>query len=109
MDKIITSIEETKLSQTINLEILVPVDSSFEDNEHFSFLSQFKLIHAIKIRHEGTIHNLTKTKKILEKYLEDHSYKAITKYYNVFVRHNSNYLTDSIIDIYVGINPNILE
>ena len=105
----ITSFEDNEKSASINLDILVPVDSSFEGNEHFSSLPQFKLIHAVKIRHEGSLNNLSETQEILKKYLESHSYEAITKYYNVIVRHNSDVLANSIIDIYVGINPNILN
>lgn len=107
--QIITSMENTKQSTSVNLDILIPIDSSFEENEQFSFLPHFKLIHAVKIRHEGNINNLSNTQKILEKYLEDNSYEPITKYYNVIVRHNSDILANSIIDIYVGINPNILN
>lgn len=108
MGKMITSMEETEGAASVNLDILIPVDSSFEENEHFLLLPQFKLLHAVKIRHEGTINNLSKTQEILKKYLESHSYEAITKYYNVIIRHDSEILANSIIDIYVGINPNVL-
>ena len=105
----ITSIEDIEQSDCINLEVLTPIDSSFEEKSSFSFLPQFKLLYAVKIRHEGNIGNLTTSQKILEEYLEAHSYEAITKYYNVIVRHDSDIMANSIIDIYVGINPNIIN
>lgn len=107
-NKIITSIEYINDSRDIILDILIPIDSKFEDNEHFSFLSCFKLIHAIKVRHEGSINMLSETQKKLREHLIENSYEAITKYYNIIIRHDSAISANSIIDIYVGINPNIV-
>jgi effector-binding domain-containing protein len=68
------------------------------------------LTNALKIEHKGNPANLQETINVLLKYIEERKLTQITTGYNVVVKEASNpeFVDDMIIDVYVGISPNIL-
>lgn len=65
----------------------------------------YKLTNAVVIRHEGCFSNLNKTIEELKNYIKKMSYQSITNPYCRVVRKEKN---NMIIDIYIGLNCNIL-
>ena len=91
-----------------NMEILIPVDRDFEPCAQYGTKKIFKLINAVSARHEGAFFETEKTEQRLLEYIRNKSYQMITlPYYNV-VRLDGTHADSCIIDIYIGVNYNIL-
>lgn len=89
----------------MDIEVLVPVDKSFNSNGKYICKPEFKLENAIKIIHYGSYSELIKTQQKLKEFLLKNGIKAITKTYYVVEKNSGN---NSIISLYVGTNGNIL-
>lgn len=92
----------------VECEVLIPLQSPIENNENYQLKKYFRLIHAVKIRHEGSIKTLSDTENFLNEYIKMNSFQPITNFYYVIIRNDPKNTNDNIIDIYVGINYNIL-
>lgn len=98
--------EENNPAETI--EILIPVQNEFQACAQYEKKEVFRLINAVTVRHEGDFSRIADTRQKLLDYIEAKSYQIITiPYYNV-IRLNEEQLSDSIIDIYIGVNYNEL-
>lgn len=91
-----------------HLEILIPVSPEPVSSAHYQKKTVFKLINAISARHEGDLSALARIEKELLAYAEKKSYQIITKPYYSIVRLDEDAPGSAIIDIYIGVNYNIL-
>lgn len=85
----------------LDLEFLVPVSKEFKSTEFYVYKPQLTLLNAVRARHSGTFDTLNNSRKKMQEYLTQKGYQPITDYY--YYINNS-----SLVDIYVGINGNIV-
>jgi hypothetical protein len=94
-------------SSKFDMEILVPVDRALELPVEYKFKKEFKLFNAVYARHVGNPALINSTYEAMNKYVEDKELIRISSGYNVTVNESSN-MDDFIIDVYIGVNSNIL-
>ncbi|PWJ09666.1 AraC family transcriptional regulator [Ruminococcus flavefaciens] len=104
------AVDTTGTIPLIDMELLIPLDKDFPVNEPYRFKPVFKLKNAIKIRHEGSPVYLQNTANELMRYISEHGYTPATAGYNVTVKEPANQadINNMIVDIYIGVNDNIL-
>lgn len=97
-------------NQIMDIEILVPLDRKVELPSKYTFKPIIKIVNALSIRHEGHPELLQNTINRLNEYIIKQGKQVITATYNVTVKDATRKedLEQMIIDIYVGITPNIL-
>lgn len=91
-----------------SIELLIPVDNAFESDNYYVLKPHFRLENAVKIRHFGRFEDLQITKKKLMQYLIENNLQPITNVYYSVVKYSTDNLSDNIIDVYIGVNGNIL-
>ncbi len=91
-----------------NFEILVPVSEAVKSRQEYSYKPIFKLLHAVTVRHEGNYLNIAQTEQKLMDYIEKKSYQKATVPYYSIVRLDTDNTNSCIVDIYVGVNYNVL-
>ncbi len=91
-----------------NFEVLMPVSEALETRSEYTYKPIFKLLHAVTIRHEGNYMDIEKTEKKLIDYINKNSYQIVTMPYYSIVRLDNDNINSCIVDIYIGINYNIL-
>ena len=101
IEHISSSLESLEMEQTGNIEFLVPVGKEFKSNEFYVYKPQIKLYNAVRARHSGTYDTLINSRKKFQTYLSQKCYQPITDFY--YCVNNSN-----LVDIYVGLNGNIV-
>lgn len=92
-----------KTEENLNIEFMIPINSVLESRAEYSFMSDFGLLDAITIRHEGSLSALSKTKKHLESYISEHNYETMTDFYYSIVHNDTKNNAEHIIDIYVSV------
>jgi len=104
------AIEMVKNEQVMDIEILVPLDKEITAPDGYVFKKQFTLTNAVKIRHEGNPALMQNSGTTLMKYISDNGLTPITSGYNVTVKEPTSQadIENMIVDIYVGVSPNIL-
>ncbi|MDR0906632.1 MAG: AraC family transcriptional regulator [Oscillospiraceae bacterium] len=104
------SVEPQGSEQLIDMEILVPLDREFTPPEGCTRKPEFLLTNAVTIRHIGNPAGLQETAEQLVAYIQSRELTPVTAGYNVAVQDAKTPLEidNMIVDIYLGINPNIL-
>lgn len=104
------NIENIDGEQLLDMEILVPIDKEIEVLEKYQFKKKFHLLNAVYARHEGNPKFLQETYNKLMKYIQINNLVQITSAYNVNVKDptSAEDFDDMVIDIYIGVSPNIL-
>lgn len=104
------SIKVIDNQQVIDIEILVPVDKEIAVPEGYIFKKEFLLTNAVKISHIGNPALMQNTANELMKYISENKLTPITSGYNVTVKEPTSQqdIENMIVDIYVGVSPNIL-
>lgn len=76
----------------------------------YKFKDIFYLKNAIYAQHKWNPNNLQSLYENMNKYSREKNLQHITSGYNVFVKEvkSKEDINDMIIDVYIGINPNIL-
>lgn len=92
----------------IEIEALVPVEAGVIGNSKFCFKSKLKIVNAVVVKHVGDPGKLQISCDELNQYIIKNNLIPITVGYNVTKNVNMMNLKDTEIDVYVGINPNIL-
>lgn len=90
------------------IKVIIPVSGQVRPCGEFEYQPVFKLVNAVAIRHEGGFEVIGSTEKQLAEYIEENHFEPITAPYYVLVRNDSANYDNNIIDIYVGVNYNIL-
>ena len=91
-----------------NIEILIPVDGVPEPSPHYSFKPEFRLVHAVSARHEGSFFRIDQTVKKLRNHITVSGGQMITQPYYSIVRLEPDSPGSSIVDILIGLNYNVL-
>ncbi|MCL2044946.1 MAG: AraC family transcriptional regulator [Oscillospiraceae bacterium] len=104
------SIEQQDGVQLLDIEILIPLDKPFVPPEGCVCKAEIHVTNAVSIRHIGNPSTLQDTCNLLMAYIQEHELQPITCAYNVTTKDaNTIYdVEDMIVDVYIGISPNIL-
>lgn len=92
----------------MDLEILLPIDKEISDIGEYKFKKKIKIENAVHISHKGNPALIQNTFNILNKYMMEKKMQPITVGYNVTRQVDLLDMKNTIIDVFVGINPNIL-
>ena len=94
----------------IDAEILVPLDGSVNAPEGYTFKPEFRLVNALKVRHADTHVQLDVSVEKINAYIAEKKLTPITPVYNVMMSNSATQgdMAGVMIDIYVGVSPNIL-
>ena len=95
-------------SRAENMEVLIPVSREPESCPQYENKPVFKLLNAVSARHEGDFADMHRIEEGLRAYAADRDYQVITNPYYSIVRLDPDRPGSAIIDIYLGINSNIL-
>lgn len=101
------AIEQNNL---FDMEILVPMNKAVELPQKYVFKPVFKLVNAIYVRHKGNPSLLQAVYNEILAYIHNNKLQQITPAYNVTIKEVTAGMNmeDVVIDIYIGISPNIL-
>lgn len=91
-----------------DIEFLIPVNRKISESSAFKFKPVFKLVNAVKIRHEGSISGIECSEHILDEYISQNALQPVTQIYYLFIQSTEYDNGDNIVDIYKGISENIL-
>lgn len=91
-----------------NIELLVPVEQDFQSCDHYERKLEFKLINAVSVRHEGAFTDIGKTEQKLLGFIREKDYQMITLPYYRIVRLEPECAASCIVDLYIGVNYNVL-
>jgi effector-binding domain-containing protein len=96
--------------QTLDMEVLIPMDKPFAPPEGCACKPEFLLTNAVVIRHTGNPAGLEKTVNELLAYIQQKDLQPITPAYNVTVKEARMpvEVEEMVVDVYIGISPNIL-
>ncbi|ACL75459.1 transcriptional regulator [Ruminiclostridium cellulolyticum] len=103
-------IETKEREPLLDMEILVPMDKELELSGDYVFKPLFRITNAVYARHKGNPADLQRTYNEMILFIQENNLQQITVGYNVLINEPMPGLTldDMIIDVYIGINPNIL-
>lgn len=92
----------------IEVEALLPIDKEIEDTDKFQYKSMIRITNAIVAVHKGSPENLQNSCNELNQYMITHKLVPITVGYNVTKHIDPSNIDNTLIEVYVGINPNIV-
>lgn len=92
----------------IDIEILIPIDKVIEDIDNYIFKQEIKIVNAVMMTYKGNPLGMQNAFNELNQYIEKEKLQPITVGYNVTQYINPINTEDTVSNIYVGINPNIL-
>lgn len=93
---------------TVDIELLMPIDKSIDSTDEFVFKNQIKIVNAVVAEYKGHPIGLQEACNQLNQYIMEHKLQPITVGYNVTKKTDMLNPENTEIDVYVGINPNIL-
>lgn len=104
------AVEEENGEQIFDIEVLIPLEQPFTPPDGCVCKSEFRLLNAVFIRHTGDPARLQESCDKLTAYIQEHELQPITCGYNVTVQEpkTSADIDQMIVDVYIGVNPNIL-
>lgn|SRR5574344_354612 len=92
----------------IDIEILIPIDIKIESTDKYIFKEQLQIVNAVVASYKGHPKELYKAIDELNHYIIKNNLTPITVGYNVTKKLDVIDPRNAEIEIYVGINPNIL-
>lgn len=102
-DNIIFAEKAHDNEETVNVEILIPVQGEIQKCNEYSYKPIFKLSNAVVIRHEGNLSDLSQTEALLQDFIREHDFKTSAGPYYVVIRNGDQNSNNCIIDICIGI------
>ncbi len=104
------SLTQTAEGAVMDAELLVPLDRPVECPPGYQIKPHFLLANAVKLRHMGNPAYLQQSTNELTDFIRANDLTPITTSYNVTVQGAAApaELDNMIVDIYVGVSPNIL-
>lgn len=105
----VTATHEMK-DGTIDIEILLPVDGDLSriNNEKYKTKKKVHIVNAVVACYFGNPDGVQEAYDELNRYIVNNELQAITVGYNVTKKINPLDIENTELEIYVGINPNIL-
>ena len=95
-------------SDSIDIELLMPVNSIIQSTDIYTFKHQFKIVNAVVAKYKGHPSGLNEVCNQLNQYIIDKKMQPITSGYNVTRKLDLLNPKNTEVDVFVGINPNIL-
>ena len=92
----------------IDIELLIPIDKNIDSTDKFVFKKQIKIVNAVVASYKGHPAGLQEACNQLNQYIMEHKLQPITVGYNVTKKVDMLNPENTEINVYVGINPNIL-
>ncbi|MBR3294355.1 MAG: AraC family transcriptional regulator [Oscillospiraceae bacterium] len=104
------SVEPGAHGPVMDVEILIPLNKEITLPEGCVWKPHFLLTNALVVRHVGSPATMQESANALNVYISEHQLTPITVGYNVTVKEPKTplELDEMIVDIYVGVSPNIL-
>ncbi len=104
------SIEAKDGQPLLDVEILVPIDKKIELPSDYVLKPVFQIKNAVYSRHKGNPSSLRITYSKMQEYIKKNQLQQITNGYNVQIKDLMPGMEpdEAIVDIYIGVNPNIL-
>ncbi len=104
------AVEQSARGLVMDIEILVPMDKSFTLPSGYVWKSKFLLTNAVMIHYVGNPAGLNSVANELNSYIASNKLVPITTGYSVTVKEakTPSEIDAMEVEIYVGINPNIL-
>ena len=93
---------------SIDVELLMPIDMIINSKDNFVFKSQIKIVNAVVAAYKGHPIGLQDACNQLNQYIVEHKLQPITVGYNVTKKTDMLNPDNTEIDVYVGISTNIL-
>lgn len=92
----------------VDIELLIPIDKPIQSNGRYIYKEQLKLTNALMADYKGNPTMLSEAGNALNDYMVKNKLQPITVGYNVSKNIDVLDPDSAEIEIYVGINPNIL-
>ncbi len=92
----------------VDIELLIPLDKSVASTDAYIYKDQIKIVNAVVASYKGNPIGLRDACNSLNQYIIEHEMQPITIGYNVTRKMDMINPDNTEIDVYVGINPNIL-
>ena len=95
---------------SIDMEILIPVDKTFEEREDYKLKKELKLVNCLSVAHIGNPADFQKKVLELQKYIKDNKLTPISNLYTLSLRDPEAKTGEAKFQAicYISINPNIL-
>jgi hypothetical protein len=104
-------IEQGEVGQPVlDTEILIPLEGDFTPPEGCTRKPLLKIVNAVKVRHTGNPAMLQTTLNLLTMHISQRNLTPITSAYIVTVKEvkTAEELNGAIMDVYIGVSPNVL-
>lgn len=101
---IITTVHDVKVineNTYIDYELLIPINKVIKVSEPYILKKELKIVNAIMVEEKNMEANIQDIFKFLSDYIRDNGLIPLTPMYSVI-------MDSEVINIYVGLNPNIL-
>jgi hypothetical protein len=92
----------------VDVELILPVDRMIASSEKFRFKDRIKIINAVVAEYIGNPRGLQYAANQLNTFIVEQKLQPITCGYNVTKKVDISNPDNTEIDLYVGINPNVL-
>ncbi len=104
------AIENVNGNHMLDMEILVPIDKKLDLTSEYTLKPAFHIVNAVYARHTGNPAALQNTYNEMLAFIHQNNLQQITAGYNVQVNELLPGMTpnDMIVDVYIGVSPNIL-
>ena len=104
------AVEPGPQGPVMDIEILLPLDREIAPPEGYAWKPRFLLTNAVVVRHIGSPATMQQSANAINAYIMEHHLTPITVGYNVTVKDakTPQELDDMVVDIYVGVSPNVL-
>lgn len=100
---------EEASEQTMDFEVLIPVDRETNISGSYRYLPKFKITNALFCKYTGDPQKIDQVYLKITEYIESNNLHPITTFYNITKQEkNENDQNVTVIEIYIGLNPNIL-
>ena len=108
---VITAIHKMdKENGLLDMEIMIPVESSIDSLEHYTITPIFHLVNALHLEYLGDPKDLLTAYKEIYTYVADHNLQPITPLYNFYSNNSSEEQVSNAlkVDMLIGVNPSII-
>ena len=92
----------------LDMELICLLDKKIDSSGEYVYKEKIKIINAVMMSYKGNTSGLQEACNELNKYIIDNKLQPITVGYNVTKKIDPLDINNAEIDVYVGINPNIL-
>lgn len=92
----------------IDVEVLLPISKEMDDIGAYKYKERIKIVNAVLLSYKGNPAGLQNACNELNRYMVDNQLQPITVGYNITKHIDTINVENTEIDVYVGINPNIL-